>query len=171
MDLNMEKERLLKLININNLYEDDIKIKTDNIDLNISKSINNLYNLTILFDIKMESHEAEQYDKSSSGIVVTYTITDSKWEMFHEGDVSLYFDDGLSELEVKGTETIKYEVNNLKLDAIGQIFIEIEAFLYKKEEDTEENKDIRLTVDKEDINDEFQNSDLQSTIAKLRDNL
>lgn len=147
MDLINEKERLLELIEVFNLYdEDEINITLSNFDLDIER-INNSENhtITIICDIDVNSDDLEKYDKFNSEIALDYTLNDEEFSTIHMDTVSIYFDGGLFEPEFAGHKTVKYTVHDINLDDIEEIVIEVQAFLYEKEDD--DNVEIIIEFD------------------------
>lgn len=157
MDLDYEKERLLGLIEVYNLYdEDEINISLSNFDLNIEKVVNtDKHNLTIICDVNANSDNFKKYDKSNSEICLNYTFNDEEFSTIHMDSTSFYFDSGLFEPEFTGHKTVKYTVYDINLDKIEEIIIDIEAFLYEKEDDNGEGIEIVIEFDQEKFENEL----------------
>ena len=155
MDLSSEKTRLLNLIEVYNLYdEDEITITLSNIDLNIESLMNSEnHNLTIICDIDIDSDELKKYDKFNSEIILNYTLNDEEYSEIHMDSVNFYFDGGLFEPEFSGHKTVKHTVHDINLVDIEEIVIEIEAILYEKEDDGIE---IVIEFDQEKFENELQ---------------
>ena len=169
MDLNWEKERLLGLIEVYNRYY-DIDVKLDNFDLFIEPITYHKYNLTIFFDVIMNPNEMKKYDEDNSDVILNFTIKDTTFNTIHEDSVSFYFYEILLNYQLTGKKTIRYEVSSLNLEDIDEIQIEIETFLFKKDdEDGDLQQDITPDMDK--IIDDSKKEELQNTIEGLRDNL
>ena len=156
MDLDQEKERLLDLIEVYNLYdEDEIDISLSNFDLNIEEVVNtDKHNLTIICDVNANSDNFEKYDKSNSEICLNYTLYNKELSTIHLDCTSFYFDGGLFEPEFTGHKTVKYPVYDINLDEIEEIIIDIEAFLYKNDEN-DDGIEIVIEFDQEKFEDEL----------------
>ena len=157
MDLQAEKRRLLNLIEVFGLYdEDEINIALSNLDLNIERISNSeKHNLTIICDINVDSNDLVKYDKSNSEIVLNFTLNDEEFSTIHMDSVSVYFDGGLFEPEFTGQKTVKYTVYDVNLEEIEEIVIEIEAFLYGKDDDDGDGIEIVIEFDQEKFEDEL----------------
>lgn len=157
MDLNQEKERLLELIEVYNMYdeEDEIDIALSNFDLNIERMPNSEnHNLTIICDIDVDC-DFEKYNKSNSEIAIDYTLNDEEYSTLYLNTVSIYFDGGLFEPEFTGHKIVKHTIYDINLEEIEEILIEIDARLYKKEDDDGEGIEIIIEFDQEKFEDEL----------------
>lgn len=154
MDLNYEKERLLDIIEILELYdEDEIEIEINNFELIIVKSSNNQnHNISFFFDVHVDPKYLEKYN-SNSEIEITYTINDQEFSELYSNSENVYFDGGLLESEFTGNKKIKHTVHNIDLENIEEILIEIEAYLYEK---NDEDIEITITFDQEKFENELQ---------------
>ena len=156
MDFDYEKERLLDLVQVSYLCDEELSIKLDNIDLDIEKNINGVgHNLTIISNVKMDSNELEKYDKCNSEININYTLYDEEYSNIELDSTSIYFDGGVFESEFTGEKTIRHQFFNLNLNDIEEILIEIDAYLYEKN-DADDKVEILITFDQEKFENELQ---------------